>query len=196
MIIQAKSPGSAPKSLSDAPPLPLNLGGGGGMVIPTMRVTSTGATAGLDTLAVTNSGKLVYERDGLEDLNPTFGRFTASNFASHVDCGEITGNMYDRDSTLYHQDEYSRNVASLGGGVFEGSIGLAGSTSAFEKPNLHNRKALFDPSRFTKFKKLPVIYTIVTRLLLSPGAIGEVYCGGKIGPGQNLQTCVASVIPG
>ena len=132
----------------------------------------------------------------MEDLNPTFGRFTASNFASHVVCGEITGNMHDRDSTLYHQDEYSRNVASLGGGVFEGSIGLAGSTSAFEKPNLRNRKALFDPSRFTKLKKLPVIYTIVTRLLLSPGAIGEVYCGGKIGSSQNLQTCVAPVIPG
>ena len=86
-----------------------------------------------------------------------------------------------------------------------GSTGLVRSTSAFEKPNLRNRKDIFTPSRFTsavvvkpecKLKKLPKIDIILSLLLLSPGDIGVVYCGGKIRSGQNLQSCVIPVIPG
>ena len=47
-----------------------------------------------------------------------------------------------------------------------------------------------------KVKKSPTLDTVVSLFFLSPREIGVVHCGGKIGSGQNLQVCVALVIPG
>ena len=113
-FIHANSPGNAPEALSKAPSFPLNLGGSG-MVLPNMRVASTCATVGFDVRVVANSGKSVDKRDGLMNFNPTFGGLTASDFASCVAGGKITASMDERDSLMFDDNEYSRNVTSLDG---------------------------------------------------------------------------------
>ena len=137
------------------------------------------------------------------NLNPTFGRLIDFDFASRVTGIEITENVEDPESLLFENKEYSRNVTSLGSGTFDGSNGLPG-LSAFEKPNPRNRNIFFAPTKFRspavveparKVKKPPALDTIVSPLLLSPGEIGVVHCGGKIRSGQNLQACVTPVIP-
>ena len=76
------------------------------------------------------------------NLNPTFGRLIDFDFASRVTGIEITENVEDPESLLFENKEYSRNVASLGSGTFDGSNGLPG-LSAFEKPNPRNRNIFF-----------------------------------------------------
>ena len=85
------------------------------------------------------------------NFNPTFGGLTASDFASCVAAGKITASMDERDSLMFDDNEYSRNVTSLDGGTLVGSISLAGSgsLSAFEKPNLRDRKAISFSSKFS-----------------------------------------------
>ena len=92
--------------------------------------------------------------------------------------GEITENMDDRVSTLYNKDNYSWNVACLGGGAFEGLTDLKVSTSIFEKSNLRKYKTHFFPSRFTS---PATIDTSVAILLFFPGEIGVVFVAGKLG---------------
>ena len=146
-FIRVNSPGTAPGSLVETPSFPLNLGVGGGMVLPIMRTSSMGATVGIGMLVAANSGKSVDERNELGNLNPTFGGLIASNFDSRIASGEITENAEDHDSLMYDNNEYSRNISSLGGGTLEGASGLAGM-GAFEKPKLRNHKALIHYQRW------------------------------------------------
>ena len=59
-FIQVKSPWNVSGSLAEASSFPINLGTGG-MVLPSMRASSTGNNIALDILPATNSGKAVYQ---------------------------------------------------------------------------------------------------------------------------------------
>ena len=113
------------------------------MVLPTMSAASPGATVGFDMRRSANSGKSVDEQDGFMDLNPTFGGLTASDFVSRVAGSDIMENANDRETVMQDPDEYIRNLGSLGGAAFNNSTVFAGSTSAFDRPNVRDRQALF-----------------------------------------------------
>ena len=88
-FIQSYSPRSAPGSIAEVSPFPVNLGGGD-TALPATRATSAGKHITFDTLPVDNSGKPVDKMVGLWNTNPTFGGLTISDFASCVAGGEIT----------------------------------------------------------------------------------------------------------
>ena len=174
------------------------------MILPTMRVASTGATVGLDVRPVANSGESVDEQDGFMDLNPTFDKLAVSDFAIRVARSDITEDVDDSEAVIQDPDEYIRNLASLDGAAFDSSTVLAGSSSAFDWPDHRNRQALFSPKKYNspalvkpehKVRKHVASDYIVSLLLISPGEIGVTCRGGKIGS-TNFQACVAPVLPG
>ena len=95
------------------------------MVLPSVREPSTGSNITLNVLPAANSGKSVDQLVGLEDVNPTFGILSASDFASRVADGGIT----EDDGLLDYMGDYSRNLASLSGDVLVDSSTLAVSST-------------------------------------------------------------------
>ena len=165
---------------------------------------STGTTVGFDVRPAANSEKSVDEQGGFRDLNPSFDGLTTFDFASRVAGGEMTEDADDSEAVMQDPDEYIRNLGSLGGAAFNNSTVLAGSTGAFDRPNLRNRQALFLPKKYNspsfvkhehKVRKHATSDSIISLLLISPGEICVAYCVVKIGY-SNLQACVAPILPG
>ena len=206
-FIQENFPRNAPGSLAEAPPFSINLGSGG-MALPAMRAPSTGNAITLDMLPAANSGKSVDQLVGLGDGKPTFGGMSASDFTDRVASGEITEGDRLMDYRGHHQDEYPRNIASLGGEMLTDTSVLAGSSNNFDgdtiRPNLRDRKTIFAPNWYNSpvsvkpecVVKAVVSSALVKLHLVSLNDIGNVICGGEIGTGQNLRACVALVARG
>ena len=112
------------------------------------------------------------------------------------------GDITEDDGLLEYMGDYSRNLASLSGDVLAESSNLAGSGDVgFSRPNLRDRSTLLSSLPFhspatvkpERVLKSIASSSLVKLHLLSLGNGVNAICGGKIGSGQNLQTCVDTV---